>query len=127
METSIFLARVIGLFSVIASLAILVHYKEFLKVEKEASKNFVLLYVSGFAILIIGLLVVVSHPVFTSDWRVVITLLGYAILLKGILRIFSPEFVIRMIEKKQNNRWFILGEIVLFCIGIYLLYYGFVI
>lgn len=127
MEISIFLARVIGLFCVISAVAVMGRYKEYLAIEKEASKNLILVHFSGFTILILALLVVVSHPVWAKDWRVVITLLGWSILIKGILRIFFPKFVVRMIEKKQNNKWFILGEMAFLLIGFYLLYYGFIV
>lgn len=126
-ETSIFLARVIGLFCVISALAIMVRYKAFLKIEQEASQNRLVTHLSGFSILIIGLLMVVSHSLWVFGWRLVITLLGWIITIKGVLRIFSPELAMILIAKKQNNRFFILGEIVFFFVGAYLLYYGFVV
>ena len=126
MDTSIFLAKVIGLVSVISTTAVLIRYKESLALEEEAMKNPAATYLSGFAILILGVLLVVSHSVWTSDWRVVITIMGWLVLLKGIGRIFFPGATGRLIKKKQNNRWFILGEIIVFIIGFYLLYYGFI-
>ena len=42
-------------------------------------------------------------------------------------RIFFPDAVKRMVEKKKENRKFILGEIAVFLIGLYLLYYGFIV
>jgi len=125
MEISIFLAKVIGLFSVISTIAVLVHYKESLALEEEAIKNRVITYLSGFLILILGVLLVVSHSVWTLDWRLVITIMGWLILLKGVGRIFFPNAVRRLIEKKRDNRWFLLGEVILFFVGLYLLYYGF--
>ena len=63
METSLFLARVIGLVSVMSTAAILVRYKESLALEGEASKSLALVHLSGFAFLVLGALLVVSHSV----------------------------------------------------------------
>ena len=127
METSIFLAKVIGLMSVISTTAVLIRYKGSLALEEEAMKNPVATYLSGFAILILGVLLVVSHSVWTSDWRLVITIIGWLVLLKGVGRIFFPGAVINLIEKKRNNRKFLIGEVIVFLAGLYLLYYGFLV
>lgn len=127
METSIFLARVIGLVGVISTAAVLARYKESLAFEEKLVKNPANIYVSGFLIVILGVLLLVSHPAWTADWRVVITILGWLVLLKGLMRIFFPEAVRRLIQKKQSNRWFILGEFIMLLVGFYLLYYGFIV
>lgn len=127
METSIFLARVIGLISVISATSVLVHYKKSLALEKDAVANPGVAALAGYAILILGVLLVVSHSVWTLDWRLVITILGWLVLLKGIGRIFFPEAVKNLIEKKQNDRRFMLGEVVVIFVGLYLLYYGFIV
>lgn len=125
METSIFLAKVIGLVIVISTAAVFIHYKAFRALEEEAVKSPMIAYLAGFTILILGVLIVVSHSVWTLDWRIVITIVGWLVLLKGAGRIFFPNAVRRLIEKKRDNRWFLLAEIVLFLVGLYLLYYGF--
>ena len=127
METSIFLARVIGLVSVISIAAVMIRYKESAVLEEEAMKSPLHIYLSGFVFLILGALLVVSHSVWVFDWRIVITVLGWLVLLKGMGRIFFPDAVKRMVEKKKENRKFILGEIAVFLIGLYLLYYGFIV
>ncbi len=124
-ETSIFLARVIGLVSVISAAAVMARYKENLELEEEAVKSPLLAYLSGFLIMILGVVLVVTHQVWTLDWRGLITVLGWMVLFKGIGRIFFPNAVRRMIEQKKTNKKFILGEIAVLIIGLYLVYYGF--
>jgi len=126
-ETSLFLARVIGLASIISAVAILSNYKKAVYFESELTKNPSSVYASGFIFIVIGVLIIVSHPVLEFSWRVTITLMGCVLLIKGIGRILFPEAVNRMIEKKQKNRWFMVGEIIFLLIGLYLLYYGFIV
>ena len=126
METSIFLARVIGLFLAISTLSMLINYKKSIALEQEAIKNPALAYFSGFTILAIGILLIVSHSVFEYNFKFVITVLGWIFFFKGLIRIFFPDAVGYMLEKKRNNRWFIVAEVVVFLAGIYLMYYGFI-
>jgi len=125
MEHSIFLAKVIGLFGAISTLAIIVRYKTYLEIEADSAKNPIIIYLSGFIILIIGILLVVSHQVWSGDWRVVITIFGWLFLLKGIIRIFFPETAKKLFEKKRSDRRFIIAEVMFFLFSLYLIYKGF--
>lgn len=127
METSIFLAKVIGLFGAISTLAIISRYKIHLVMEENAAKSPSMIYLSGFLLLMFGILITVSHQVWTLDWRVVITVLGWLILANGVMRIFFPDTVKNLVEKKKSDRRFLLAEIVTFFISVYLLYQGFIV
>ena len=126
-ETSIFLAKIIGLFGTISTLAILVRYKIYLEIEEDATRNPVMIYVSGFFILIIGVLLTVSHQVWTLDWRVLITIIGWLTFLKGTLRIFFPETIKKLIKKKKYDRRFLLAEVTVLLVSLYLVYQGFIV
>jgi len=124
---SIVLARIIGLFGAISTLLILLRYKAAMAMEEQAAKNAVLVYASGFLILLMGVVLVVIHPIWTSDWRVIITIIGWLVFLKGLLRILSPEKVKNLIEKKRHDPRFMLGEMAVLLISLYLLYQGFLV
>ena len=126
-ETSIFLAKIIGLFGAISTLAILVRYKRYLEIEEDATRNPVMIYVSGFFILIIGVLLTVSHQVWTLDWRVLITIIGWLTFLKGTLRILFPETIKKLIKKKKYDRRFLLAEVTVLLVSLYLVYQGFIV
>lgn len=126
MEISIFLAKVIGLFGAISTLAIIANYKKYVEIENDAIKSPLIAYLSGFVILGIGVLLVVSHQVWSLDWRVIITLTGWLILMKGILRIFFPETVKKLIEKKRKDSRFLFAEVAVLLVSLYLLYQGFI-
>ena len=126
-ETSIFLAKIIGLFGTISTLAILVRYKIYLEIEEDATRNPVMIYVSGFFILIIGVLLTVSHQVWTLDWRVLITIIGWLTFLKGTLRILFPETIKKLIKKKKYDRRFLLAEVTVLLVSLYLVYQGFIV
>ena len=127
METSIFLAKVIGLFGAISTMAIIICYKSHIAMEENASKNPTTIYLSGFLFLMLGVLLIVSHQIWTCDWRVIITILGWLVLAKGIMRILFTDKVKNLINKKKNDKRFLLAEIVSFLISTYLIYQGFIV
>ena len=124
---SIFLAKVIGLLGAISTLAVLIRYKKFIEIERYAAKNPAMICLSGFFFLIFGVLLVVGHQLWTRDWRVIITIIGWMIFIKGIGRIFFPEAVRKIIKKKNNNRSFLLAEVLALIVSLYLIYQGFII
>ena len=82
METSLFLGKVIGWILVISALAAFSQRKNIGRILQDFSNNIGLTYFSGMMALIIGLLIVTSHNIWTSDWRVLITLVGWLSILK---------------------------------------------
>jgi len=124
-DTSLLLARVWGIFIIIVCLGFFANrtlYKNIIEDFKKPG----LLYLSGFFTLIIGLLSVLYYNIWTADWRVIITLLGWIACLKGSIRILFPEFVIRMISRVEHRKMFYVISFALSCmVGLYLFLIGF--
>ena len=82
--------------------------------------------VTSFIALIMGILIVVSHNIWTKDWRVIITIVGWMVLIKGINVILFPEFLVNMsIKWIQNNTLYYTTFYFVFLIGTILIYYGY--
>lgn len=122
--TSLFLAKVMGLFMLIVSLTLLINFHTFPKRVKELTKNTLLVFISGFPALLLGLLIVLTHNVWENDPRVIITLLGWLILIKGILRISMPEKLAGFAARISPRGLFVMLLIILF-VGAYLALFGF--
>jgi glucose uptake protein GlcU len=89
-----------------------------------ADENF--LYTTGFMSFTIGLITVLVHNVWTTDFRVIVTLMGWAALIKGVMRFVDPESTLRLAKKVENNKTlmqFLLLITVL--LGFYLMYAGY--
>ncbi|MFX0203457.1 MAG: hypothetical protein ACFFCW_45740, partial [Candidatus Hodarchaeota archaeon] len=52
-------------------------------------KGFV--FLSGWVLLALGLITIILHNVWVADWRVIITITGWASIFKGITRMGFPE------------------------------------
>jgi hypothetical protein len=108
----------------IVALELMARRREFEKtvIDFAASKG--LIVFSGSVSLILGLAVVIGHPVYEFNFRGLITLLGYLLILRGIWRmVFSSH-----IQKKMAtcfHRGFKGFLIILIILGIYLTITGF--
>lgn len=122
---SIFLAQVIGCYLFITSLAMLSQQQRFKKVALEFLGNHALVAISGWMSLIFGLLIVVSHNVWVGEWPVVITIVGWFILLQGLMRIFFPDNFVRMMKDMLAKTGYLLMSWVWLLVGVYLIWAGF--
>ncbi len=124
MDISNYLAEVWGISIVIVSLALLIkdkHIKSlFAKIETEES-----LFLWGFISLIIGLAMVLSYNVWTQSWQVIITILGWLALLKGLALLFLPEYIKKWAKKMENAPFLSYALIIMVLIGLVITYLGF--
>lgn len=125
MQLSLFLARVIGIWMIIVGIAYLKSPKESKNMFLEFMDNRPLLFLSALFTLAVGSLIVVSHNFWEWNWRLLITLFGWACLLKGAFLVLWPQ-------KIKEISWLYLGKINLFfpgavyiAIGLVLLWFGF--
>lgn len=126
MSVSIFLARVLGLWVFIGSLAVLIKPKIFDNLLREINRSTGFFYLTAFFSLLAGILIIAGHNIW-SGWPVLITIIGWLAFIRGIVRIFFAEHIIKLLNWWLDNRtaWFV-GCIVGLLIGIYLLYFGFI-
>jgi hypothetical protein len=98
METSIYLAKLIGPIYLVVAAGLLLNQEHYRTVAKEFAANPALFYLSGVIALIIGGLIVLLHNVW-SGWALVITLLGWAAIAKGAVRMLTPQWATGVIGK----------------------------
>jgi hypothetical protein len=126
MDISIFLAKVVGLYLVITGFFTFIKYKEFPNIIKSMSLEKGTLFVLAIITLMIGLLLVVSHNIWVLDWRLLITLIAWLILLSGIFRLFFLDYFARVGQWwTKHMSCAITVSVIFFLIGIFLIYKGF--
>ncbi len=72
----------------VAGLAVMLRHEDVEKMVKNMKKNYLTVFMFGFVALIMGLLIVVSHNIWALDWPVAVTLIGWLVVLKGLVIIF---------------------------------------
>jgi len=82
METSIFIAQIIGLAYLSLGIGLLFNKDYYKDVFDKLINDSSFMMLGGMFSLIIGMLILHTHSVYTSDWRIVITLFGWAATVK---------------------------------------------
>lgn len=96
MENAVFIAKLLGPFLTVAGLGILFNLKGYDKVIEDFTNNSALMYLGGLISLVIGILIVLHNNIWTLNWELIITVVGWISLLKGIFIIVSPRTMIKM-------------------------------
>ena len=87
MQTSIFLAKLIGPVALLMGLVILLNPSRIRTMAREVLQGEAFIFLSGIITLPIGLALVNTHNIWASDWRVLITLFGWMAVAAGIARL----------------------------------------
>lgn len=87
MQTSIFLAKLIGPVALLMGLVVLLNPTRIRTMAREILQGEAFIFLSGIITLPIGLALVNTHNVWTSDWRVLITLFGWGAVAAGVARL----------------------------------------
>ena len=126
MSISVILAQAIGLSLTIIGGGMLIRGPKLKPSLKLFLTNPEITVLSGVLTLALGILIVVSHNLWVMDWRVMITILGYLSILRGIVRMFYPEFVInKSMIWLESKKGYNIGLIITFLVGVLLLYLGY--
>ena len=123
---SLFLAKLIGLYLILVAGAMLLNKKDISLLFGVYTKNPKAIYLTGIVDAMIGLALVLSHNIWTWDYRVVITIVGWLLLLRGAGRMLAPDAVAKSLLKfKKIGQGPILAMLVfLLLVGVYLAYMG---
>lgn len=123
MNLSNYLAEVWGITIVVVSLALLIKPKRleklFAEMEDEAT-----MFLWGKVSLVIGIAMVLIHNLWVKDWRIIVTILGWLSLLKGLDVLFLPGHMRKRWAKMENRQWRLIFVFLLF-IGLVITYLGF--
>lgn len=126
MDKSKFLAKVLGLYFIIISVALFTNRAQFGLLVLDLINNAPLMFVTGFFVLILGLGLVVSHNIWQWDWRVLITITSWIILFKALTILFYRPWIDEMtILFVQNVSADYIAGGVNFILGVLLCYFGF--
>ena len=107
MSTSIFLARLIGPVMLVIGLAVFANQRGFREMAEEFMASRALMFLAGLIIMPAGLAIVLTHNLWSADWRVLITIFGWLNVVGGAVRLFEPPFLIKTGRAMLKQSWFI--------------------
>lgn len=126
MDFSILIARIASIIYLAAALGGFFNKGYFRRMSVDIYRNAVLIYFMGFITVIIGFLIVSYHNIWAIDWRLLITLIGWLALMKGIFLIVFPGLMQGLSERFFRDRVIIIYPYVTLFFGLLFGYFGFV-
>jgi hypothetical protein len=126
MQTSIFIARLLGPVLLVAGIAMLVNRKQLDAIIAEMLRSPLLLLLLGIIDFAVGLAIVLAHNLWVADWRLIITLLGWLLMVRGAVRMLLPEQAKALATKLLKDSRVICGGLaVTIALGVVLSYFGY--
>lgn len=125
MELSIFVAKILTLYMLAVGVGVLSGKLNMSKMIGDLEKSSALSLMTGFTLLVMGALLAQYHNIWSGPWWVVlITILGWATLIKGFLLIAYPQaiFSFKGLYKNMKPSW----GIPIIALGLVLSYFLFV-
>ncbi len=126
MQLSKLIAKIASIIYLSASVAAFFGPDHYRKIADDLFSNAGLTYLAGFITVIIGLLIVTYHNRWTKNWTVLITILGWLALVKGISLIAFPQFVEGLSERMFTDFGSRIFPYAALCVGLLFAYFGFV-
>lgn len=126
METSVLIAKLMGPTMVVMAVAILKDRDDITQIAREFINSRALVFLAGVLTFLAGLAVTIHHNIWVADWPVLITIIGWAMIIGGIIRIAMPNIVVSWGEKMLEARnGILLAGIVWLAIGAFLSFVGY--
>ena len=126
MNTSIFLAKLIGPVLLVMGAGMIINAKAFHPIFDEIVRNRVFVVLAGLLTMPAGLAIVLTHNVWVANWPVLITLFGWLTAVSGAFRLLAPQDAIKFGRRmyEQPNGVFV-GAVIWVVIGAVLCFFGY--
>ena len=125
---TVFLSKLLGLYYILAALSMILHKQSFIETVTALLHNSPVMFVVGIITLAAGLAMVLAHNIWSGGAvAVVVTLIGWITLIKGLLFLFlSPEMQVTFfLTKLHYGHLFYVYTAISLVLGVYLTYGGF--
>lgn len=123
MDTSLFLAKLIGPTLLTISAAMLANQDNMRDMAADFLEHRGLIFLAGLLTLVAGIAIVLTHNVWVAGWPVIITILGWASIVGGVFRIVFPDSVKAMGQRVlQSTTVMTVGGMIQGVLGAWLCY-----
>ncbi len=101
-DNAVWIASIFGPFLVIIGLWMLLYSGNFMKVVASVKATVGVFYLTGFINLLLGIFILREYNDWQPNLSFVVTLLGWAFVLRGLMVLFMPHLLIKMTMTKRS-------------------------
>ncbi len=124
-ETTLLVIQLAGPILLAMGLGFLLNQKMYMKVYSDFSKYPFSVVLAGMMSMIMGLLIVMNHNLWSTPLEVIVSVLGWGALVKGVAFMVIPTFYEKMGKIFANKLFFVVVSLISIVIGGYLTWVGF--
>ncbi|OBG59099.1 hypothetical protein A9X05_07625 [Mycobacterium sp. E3298] len=126
-QSTRFFCRVLGPFLVVVDVTAVARASDMQSLLSQFEANSMWTFVTGAFILLIGLTIVAAHQSWRGAAAVTVSLVGWLIVLRGLLLVAFPRFFAALANDMIGAQgWWITACVVFALVGLYLTYVGWV-
>ena len=126
MGSANFIAQIIGLLFSIDAVGILINTAIYRRLVEEFTESPALRYLGGILALFFGLFILNFNNAWTADWTVIITIIGWLSVVKGVLLIVFPNVFLHLSNwMRKGNAVIRYMGIIYLLLGLFLTFKGF--
>lgn len=125
MDLSIFVAQVTAVIYLAVGVGMFFNKKYYAKLLEGFAKDMSSLYLGGFVALVVGFALVTFHNDWVKSWEVLVTIIGWLALIKGVMLLAFPATVARTIKTWFKPKHLSAYSAVIIVLGVVFGYFGF--
>jgi len=122
MELSILVAKIMAVVYITIGLGFLINSAYYKKALIDMMKDSGFMLLSGMMALVIGFLLVNSHNIWVKDWTVLVTIIGWISLVKGVLIFLAPKLFTGLV--KWMTQYMVVWGVLVLIFGLVFGYFG---
>lgn len=122
MGLSVFIAKIFALIYVASGIAVLIGNLDLNKIVSNLKESTALTFIAGCVGIIVGTALVQYHNLWVSHWRIIITIIGWIMLIGGVITVITPNLLFRM---KGFTRYGKPWGVFMILFGLLMGYFGF--
>lgn len=126
MQPAVFIARLIGPVFLAIGLGIFLNGPFYQALVNEAVKSPTLIYFSGLIALVPGLAILNVHRSWSGGWRVIVTIIGWLMVIGGLIRIVLPATTTALAaDLYAKPATLLIAAAIMLIVGAYLIFEGY--
>ena len=121
MDITILVAKILGVYLVVAGLFLLIKGKSIPHLLKDFFDHPATVYLTGIILIFLSSMYLIQYNIWDGSWKTVVTFFVWLVMLKGVTYVFAPKLLSEMNIQKFRSAFGVYG-IVAIIIGFYIFF-----
>lgn len=122
MDIILLCAKILGVYLMVAGLFLLVKGKMLPHLLKDFFDHPAMLYLTGVILIFLSSMYLIQYNIWDGTWKTVMTIFVWLVMLKGLMYIFVPNALNRMVISRFKKSFGVYGVIAI-AVGMYLFFF----